>query len=107
MLKKCLNLLKINYAIYFQFGASIPTFKAYHIKNKYVGFPTEDFWSSEYIYSKSLNFLYILLSCMNSPIEKNIHIYAANNRRFKESRKYTWRSFNLTTASSRNNFCAK
>ena len=34
MLKKCLNLLKINYGVYSQFGASIPTFKAHDIKNK-------------------------------------------------------------------------
>lgn len=34
MLKKYLNLLKINFGVYFQFGASIPTFKAYDIKNK-------------------------------------------------------------------------
>ena len=34
MIKKCLNSLKINYGVYFKFGASIPTFKAYDIKNK-------------------------------------------------------------------------
>lgn len=34
MLTKCLSLFKLNYSVYFKFGASIPTFKAYDIKNK-------------------------------------------------------------------------
>jgi len=36
MLKKYLNFKKINYGVYFQFGASIPTFKVYDIKYKSV-----------------------------------------------------------------------